>query len=72
MNGNYVSDYLTFHLTRTKNQSKKSLHIWLPELFCKPVFLQKQLICDFWVGNNYPDSPHLQGYEICHTNFTST
>ena len=29
--------------------------------FCKPVFLQKQLIYDFLAGNNYPDSPHSQG-----------
>ena len=24
-------------------------------------FLQKQLIYDFWAGNNYPDLPHFQG-----------
>ena len=29
--------------------------LWLPELFFK------QLKYDFLAGNNYPDSPHLQG-----------
>ena len=39
----------------------ESLQVWLPELFCKLVFLQKQLITDFLAGNIYPTSPHSQG-----------
>ena len=31
-NGNFTKDYLIFHLTRTKNHLKKSLHLWLPEV----------------------------------------
>ena len=57
-NGDFTKDYLIFHLTITKNQLKKSLHVWLPELFSKPVFLQKQLIYDSLAGNNHFDVPH--------------
>ena len=43
-------------------------------LAARPVFVCSiYLIYDFLAGNNYPDSPLLAGgYEICHTNFTST
>ena len=63
-----------FHLTRTKNHLKKSLQLWLLELFLKAVFFvsQKQLIVDFLAGINTPTHPIRRGYEICHTNFTTT
>ena len=53
---------MIFYLTRTKNHLKKSLQLWLSELFLKAVFfsLQKQLIYDFLARKNYHDSPHSQ------------
>ena len=30
-------------------------------VFVNPFLLEKQLIYDFLTGNNYPNSPHLQG-----------
>ena len=54
-------DYLIFHLTRTKNHLKNVCNFGYQSCFCKPVFLPKQLICDFLAGNNYSGSPHSQG-----------
>ena len=57
-----------FDLSLNQNQKpfEKSLQLWLPELFFKNSFFQKQLFsktafCDFLAGNNNPDSPHSQG-----------
>ena len=54
-------DQLIFHQTRTKKQLKKSLHIWLSELFLEGLFASKQLIYDFLAGNNCPNWPHSEG-----------
>ena len=40
--------YLIFHLTRTKIHLKKSLHVWLPELFLQAFFFKNSLIMTFW------------------------
>ena len=53
-NGNFTKDYLIVRLTRTKNHLKKSLQLWLSELFLKAVFFKKAYL---WLlaRNNYPD-----------------
>ena len=48
------------------NQNQKPIEKKFARLAARAVFassflLQKQLIYDFLAGNNYPNSPHLQG-----------
>ena len=50
------------------NQNQKPFAKKVATLAARAVFesrffssSKKKLICDFWAGNNYPDSPHSQG-----------
>ena len=57
-NGSFTKDYLIFHLSRSKNQSKKVCNFGCQSCFLSLFFLQTQLIYDSVARNNYPDLPH--------------
>ena len=54
--------FLIFQLNRTKNQLKKKFsRLAARAVIESHLFLQKNPFYDFLAGNNYLDSPHLQG-----------
>ena len=69
-----TSNKMVPHLPKTK-KNIKSLILWMRELFVLahfyPFCLKISLFCCL-LPNTNPDSPFAGGYEVHHTNFTST